>query len=105
MIGDRARWCQQLAQPMVDAELSIDAAARLWGLDRGQVQKLLRSDSVRRPLQGTVWLKKHKKHTSQQKPQSDQPLSKLPTSKLPTRSEGSALDASASKSVTRKVKD
>ncbi len=57
MIGDRARWCQQLAKEMVKAELSIDAAAQLWGLKRSTVQLLLRSDMVDRPLQVIEWMK------------------------------------------------
>ena len=47
---------------MVDAELSVDAAARLWGIDRGQVQKLLRSDSVRRPTQVVDWLRSRRNY-------------------------------------------
>ena len=56
--GDRARWCQRLAAAMVDADLSIDAAARLWGLERQRVVQLLRSDTVRIPNQVKRWLER-----------------------------------------------
>ena len=42
---------------MVEADLSIDAAARLWGLQRVTVQRLLRSDTAPRPLQVVEWVK------------------------------------------------
>ena len=58
---DSARWCQDLAKAMVDAELSLDAAARLWGLKRNHVQQLLRSDTVDRPAVVEQWLKKKKR--------------------------------------------
>ena len=41
---------------MVDADLSIDAAAQLWGLDRAKVQRLLRSDTAPRPIQVVEWV-------------------------------------------------
>ena len=55
-VTERARWCRDLAQAMVDTDLSVDAAARLWGLDRSKVMQLLRSDTVRRPTQVMDWL-------------------------------------------------
>ena len=56
--GDRARWCQRLAAAMVDADLSIDAAGRLWGLKRQTVVQLLRSDTVRVPDHVQRWLER-----------------------------------------------
>jgi len=55
----RARWCQRLAFALVEADLSIDAAAQLWGLTRGTVMQLLRSDTVARPDQVMQWLEKN----------------------------------------------
>ena len=55
-VGSRARWSRKLAQAMVDADLSIDAAAQLWGLDRVKVQRLLRSDTAPRPIQVVEWV-------------------------------------------------
>lgn len=55
-VTERALWCRDLAQAMVDTDLSVDAAARLWGLDRSKVMQLLRSDTVRRPTQVMDWL-------------------------------------------------
>jgi len=63
-VGSRARWSQKLAQAMVDADLPIYAAAQLWGLDRVKVQRLLRSDMARRPIQVVEWVEKQAKRAS-----------------------------------------
>ena len=63
-VGSRARWSQKLAQAMVDADLSIYAAAQLWSLDRVKVQRLLRSDMARRPIQVVEWVEKQAKRAS-----------------------------------------
>lgn len=56
MTVKRARWAQRLAFALVEADLSVDAAARLWGLDRSKVLQLLRSDTARRPAHVVDWL-------------------------------------------------
>ena len=53
---ERALWSQRLARAMVDAELSVDAAAQLWGLTRGQVNHIIRSDTAKVPAQVRQWL-------------------------------------------------
>ena len=70
MTAERARWCQTLAQAMVEADLSVDAAARLWGLDRAKVLHLLRSDTVRRPAHVVEWVVNQSRRNAQQKPPS-----------------------------------
>lgn len=56
---ERALWSQRLARAMVDAELSIDAAAQEWGLTRGQVNHIIRSDTAKVPAQVRQWLSRH----------------------------------------------
>lgn len=58
--GDSARWCRRLAVAMVDADLSVDAAGRLWGLKRQTVIQLLRSDTMRPPSHVKQWLDTHR---------------------------------------------
>lgn len=72
MTAERARWCQSLAQAMVEADLSVDAAARLWGLERAKVLHLLRSDTVRRPAHVVQWVDNQSRRSGQQKPPSKQ---------------------------------
>ena len=45
---------------MVDADLSVDAAGRLWGLKRQTVIQLLRSDTMRPPSHVKQWLDTHR---------------------------------------------
>jgi len=56
---ERALWSQRLARTMVDAELSVDAAAQLWGLTRGRVNHIIRSDTAKVPEQVRQWLSRH----------------------------------------------
>jgi len=56
---ERALWSQRLARKMVDAGLSIDAAAQLWSLTRGQVNHIIRSDTAKVPEQVRQWLSRH----------------------------------------------
>ena len=55
---------------MVEAALSVDAAARLWGLARAKVLHLLRSDTVRRPAHVVEWVDNQSRRNAQQKPPS-----------------------------------
>jgi hypothetical protein len=58
---ERALWCQRLARAMVDAELSVDAAAQEWGLTRGRVNHIIRSDTAKVPAQVRQWLSKNER--------------------------------------------
>lgn len=51
-----AQWCQLFGKALVANNLSIDAAAELFGMKRVRVQQLLRSDTVRRPQHVCDWL-------------------------------------------------
>ena len=59
---ERALWCQKLARAMVDAAMSVDAAAQEWGLTRAQVNAILRSDAAKVPPIVRQWLSKNKQN-------------------------------------------
>jgi hypothetical protein len=61
MPGEQAKWAQSLARAMVDSELSVDAAARLWQLKRSRVLHLMRSDETSVPPQVEQWLRRYSK--------------------------------------------
>lgn len=44
---------------MVENHLSVDAAARLWGLKSADVRRLVRSDTMRIPEHVRAWLQRH----------------------------------------------
>ena len=56
MPGDRAMWSRRLAKALLSADLSIDAAAYMFGMKRVKMQQLLRSDTAKRPRAVELWL-------------------------------------------------